>query len=312
LFFTFYFGGNKFYWLYKRVMGVSQNNILSSYKMNFNAYNVSQMSLNVQNNKGFLAIKLAHKVDDVNTEVKMLLPAMALQWQIREPLNAQGKWDVDLKIVDTNLTDMLREIDQLNMDCMVDEATSFLRMTRLEAVDYVPANYKSIVIPRLRDGNREETFVKVKAQRRSSETCKIMRIVENHEDVNQRVTTPLELADVRRDDICQVEVSFALFNTALFKNAGNKTSIGCTINVSRMWVLPRRVLRDEEVLNPLVGIVIPAPNANPFGGLGPMVQTTDEDEEIKALEKILADAKESRKRKAESMHVEQLVAFVNQ
>lgn len=281
-------------------MGVSQNNILCSSNMNFNAFNVSQMSHNVYCKGDFMRINLDYKVDGKGEELKMLMPAAPLQWQIREPRNPDHKWDVDLKIVDTNVSDMMREIDQLNMDCMIKEATSFLRITRAQAIEEVPLRYKSMVSVYARNS---EEFLKVKVNR---STCNIMRITQNHDNVNERTTVPMLLTDVQRDDIVQVELSFMLYNLA---NMSNSTSanIGCSMNVTRMWILPRRALRDEQYLNPIP--IVAAPAANPFGGLGVMVEAEIEEqkEEINAFDRLMAEAKEKRKRSATNAMLDSMV-----
>ena len=170
--------------------------------MNFNAYNVSQMSHNVYSKGDFVRINLDYKVDAGREELKMLMPAAPLQWQIREPRNAAGKWDVDLKIVDTNVSDMMREIDQINMDCMIKEATTFLRITRVQAIEDVPRRYKSMVSVYERTS---EEFLKVKVQR---QTCQIMRITHNHDNVNERTTVPMLLTMKRiRQNILSVVFS---------------------------------------------------------------------------------------------------------
>lgn len=297
---NFLLSWNYFPGLYKRVMGVSQNNILCSFNMNFNAFNVSQMSHNVYCGGDFIRINLDYKVDTKREELKMLMPAAPLQWQIREPRNPDNKWDVDLKIVDTNLSDMMREIDQLNMDCMIKEATTFLRITRAQAIEEVPLRYKSMVS--VYERNSEE-FLKVKVNRR---TCQIMRITQNHDNVLERTTVPMLLTDVQRDDIVQVELSFMLYNLANMPNSNN-TSIGCSMNVTKMWILPRRALRDEQYLNPIA--IVAAPAANPFGGLGVMVEADikEQKEEVDAFDKLMAEAKEKRKRSATNAMIDSMI-----
>ena len=228
-------------------MGVSQNNILPSASMNFNLYTTSNMSHNIRRSPKFNSVQLIEN----GKQVRMVLPAMELRWAPSPPMNVGGKWDMELKLTNALLPVMLREIDVLNKAFMVRECTWFLRLTTAQAAIGVSHCYKSMVLTETVEDpanafGPEITLERLKVKV-NTKTTKIMVILVNNDDVNKRVTAPATIADIQRDDVVQVEVSFMLYNTANI--AGSQNCIyGCTMNVERLWVLPRHRLTDEEAI----------------------------------------------------------------
>lgn len=251
-------------------MGVSQNNILPFSSMNFNLYTTSNMTHHIRRSPKFNSVQLIEN----GKQVRMVLPAMELRWAPSAPMNAGGKWDVELKITNALLPVMLREIDDLNKALMVRESTWFLKLTKAQAESAtgVSQYYKSMVltetVPNPADEYGDELTlerIKVKVNPKST---KVMVILVNNDDVTKRVTAPATVSDITRDDIVQAEVSFMLYNTANISGSQN-CIYGCTMNVERLWVLPRERLTDEQAI---AAETNRATNGQPFANLGPMMR----------------------------------------
>jgi hypothetical protein len=165
--------------------------------------------------------------------VKMIFPPMPLRWtpSLYEP--ASKKYDLCLKATNELIVHMLRELDELNKDKMIEISNSFLRLPIAAARLAVPVKYKSMVAT-----FNEEHTIGVKVAR----NLPIMLIDEDNANVNRRVTTLTTVDKLQRTDIVQVEVAFQLYNV-------NGQKYGCSLNVERMWIFPR--LTEQPLAQPM-------------------------------------------------------------
>ncbi len=266
-------------------MGLSQNNILPFSNMNFNLYTTANMTHHIRRSPKFNSVQLIEN----SKQVRMVLPAMELRWAPSAPMNAGGKWDVELKITNALLPVMLREIDVLNKALMVRESTWFLKLTKAQAESATGVDhcYKSMVLTEKVENPAEPygdelTLERIKVKVNTKST-KVMVILVNNDDVTKRVTAPATVADIARDDVVQVEVSFMLYNTANISGSQN-CIYGCTMNVERLWVLPRHRLTDEEAI--IADSDRERAKQATVANLGPMVRATGLASRADALEEI--------------------------